>query len=101
MDDKLFFHQLELIILNSYIPYGFREQLLMDVSVLSHEENTEVHGVKGSVQQFSALASHRKRMTSCVPNEKPNKRRVCYCEKCDCGLYVVPCFKLWHTKTQL
>jgi hypothetical protein len=51
---KLFFHLLDLTILNSSIlykscggnmtPLKFREQLVRDL-VLPHEENTEIHGV--------------------------------------------------------
>jgi hypothetical protein len=44
MDEKLFFSLLDLTILNSYILYKFREQLVRDLIVLSHEENTEIRG---------------------------------------------------------
>jgi hypothetical protein len=39
------FHLLDVTILNSYILYKFREQLVRDLVVLSHEENTEIRGV--------------------------------------------------------
>jgi hypothetical protein len=41
------------------------------------------------------LAKGKKQM-SCVPNEETKQKK-----KCDCGLCVVSCFELWHTKTQL
>jgi hypothetical protein len=53
--EKLFFHLLDLTILNSYILYKFcggnmthlkfREQLARDLIVLSHKANTEICGV--------------------------------------------------------
>jgi hypothetical protein len=55
---KLFFYLLGLTILNSYILHkscegnmthlNFREQLVTGLTVLSHEEDTEIHGVPRS-----------------------------------------------------
>jgi hypothetical protein len=120
---KLLFHLLDLTILNSYILYKscgrnmthlkFREQLVRDLIVLSHEKNTEIRGVPRSQPSSSetqmsqlevkySLAGQRKRaMLSVCQMEKQSEKTVYYCEKCDCGLCVAPCFRLWYTKTQL
>jgi hypothetical protein len=51
MKKKLFFHLLDLTVLNSYVLYKswggmthlkFREQVVRDLVFLSHEENTEI-----------------------------------------------------------
>jgi hypothetical protein len=119
---KLYFHLLDLTVLNSYILYKscggnmthlkFRERLDKDL-VLSHEESTEIvvcQGVGSAVlgsnettwsKTFSALARQRKRETACVKNEKKKRTKqkaVYYCKKCDCGLCGMPCFMLWHNK---
>jgi hypothetical protein len=55
---KLFFHLLNLTILNSYIFYKFREQLIR-VLILSSEENTEIHGVPRGQSSSSEIQMSR------------------------------------------
>ena len=122
---KIFFHLLDLSILNAYIlqktcgttlsHLKFREQLVRELIARSQEENTEVHRTRrgrpsSSENQMSRLevkhSSHwpekgkERRCRVCQMNNK-SKKSVYFCKKCDCGLCVVPCFELWHTKTKL
>jgi hypothetical protein len=115
---KCFFHLFNLTILNTSCAGNmthlkFWEQLLRDLVVLSHKENTELCSVpRGqhsssetqinppAIKHFLHWSTKGKRHH--VPNEETKqKKKVYYCKKCDCGLCAVPCFELWHTKNQL
>jgi hypothetical protein len=122
---KLFFHLLDLTILNAYIlskscgstmtHLKFREQLVQDLIVLSWEENIGACGTprgrpSSSENQLVCLeikqSTHwpdkgkERRCCVCQLNKKI-KKLVYYCKKCDCGLCIVPCFEVWHTKTKI
>ncbi|PSN52550.1 PiggyBac transposable element-derived protein 4 [Blattella germanica] len=103
---KMFFHLLDLAILNAYIlqkscgstltHLKFREQLVRELIARSQEENLQV-------QEHSSHwpgKSKERRCRVCQMNKK-TKKTVYFCKKCDCGLCIVPCFEIWHTKTKL
>jgi hypothetical protein len=121
MAKKLFFHLLDLTILNAYIlnkscgnmmtHLKFREQLVRDLIVPSREENTGALGTPSSSEnQLVCLevkqSTHwpdkgkERRCRVCQLN-KQTKKSVYFCKKCDCGLCIVPCFEVWHPKTKI
>jgi hypothetical protein len=50
-------------------------------------------------ETFHALIRQRKGVPSFVLKERANEKTLYCSRKYDCGLYIVPCFELWHTKT--
>jgi hypothetical protein len=122
---KLFFHLLDLTVLNAYILNNkscgstlthlrFREQLVRDLLVLSREESTSIpvapRGRPCSGRQQSRLegkqythwlAKGKTRPCRVCQLQKKRKRTAYFCEKCDTGLCVVPCFQVWHSRTKI
>jgi hypothetical protein len=119
---KLFFHLLDLTILNAYVlsksrgstltNMKFREQLVWDLIVLSQKENTDAPVTPRG--RPSSSESHLSRLEVKHSTHWPEKRKerrcrlnkkikktVYFCKKCDCGLCIVPCFELWHIKTKI
>jgi hypothetical protein len=122
---KLFFHLLDVTILNVYVlsklrgstltHLKFREQLVRDLIVLSQKENTDAPVTprgrpSSSESELSRLEvkhlmhwpenGKECRCWVCQLNKK-KQRKLDFCKKCDCGLCIVPCFELWHTKTKI
>jgi hypothetical protein len=123
---KLFFHLMDLTILNAYIlnkscgstttHLKFREQLVRDLIVLSREGNTGARVTprgRPSLLDNQILrlevkhSSHwpekgrQRRCRLCQLNNKKTSKSLYFCPKCDCGLCIVPCFAAWHTKTKI
>jgi hypothetical protein len=122
---KLFFHLLDMTILNAFILHKtsggklthkeFRETLIQDLITECHELNVTARGVSigrpsPAVASLSRLevkhSQHwptkgtQRRCRVCSQN---NKRKVSmyYCVKCDAALCIVDCFERWHTRLKL
>jgi hypothetical protein len=52
-------------------------------------------------ETFHALARRGRGMSPFVLKEIAKEKTLCYSKNYDCGLHVVLCFELWHTKTKL
>ena len=119
---KLFFHLLDLTILNAFLLHKsnggkmthkkFRETLVRDLIVQSHEANVTLRGVSRgrpspAAAQLSRLevkhSQHwpskgkQRRCRVCSQNKK-TRNTLYFCRKCDVGLCVVDCFEKWHTR---
>ncbi|PNF34414.1 hypothetical protein B7P43_G13948 [Cryptotermes secundus] len=122
---KLFFHLLDMTVLNAYLLHKscdgkmthkkFREILVRDLILQSHEANITVSGVSrgrpsSSGAQLSRLeVKHSKhwpakgkqrRCRVCSINKKSRSTLFC-CKKCDVALCVVDCFEKWHTRVRV
>jgi len=122
---KLFFHLLDLTILNSWIllsscgaKYSHRDfRLLLVRNLIEEAGRIQDHPTPSLVGRPSAGASNVRRLESCHSQHWPAKssqircrlcsargerKRTAYkCAKCDVGLCVVPCFAEYHTKENL
>jgi hypothetical protein len=121
---KLFFHLLDMTILNAYLLHKscdgtlthkkFREGLMHDLIVQSHEANVTVRGVpRGRPSSSGAPISclevkhsqhwptkgKERRCRVCSMTKKIKKITMYHCKKCDVGLCVSDCFEIWHTRT--
>jgi hypothetical protein len=123
---KLFFHLLDLTVLNSWILlslYGAKYihkdfRLLLARNLIEEAGRSHYRPIPSLVGRPSAAAANVMRRDSRHNLHWPAKRknnircRVCSergqqkttiykCAKCDVGLCVVPCFADYHTKTNL
>ena len=122
---KLFFHLTDMTILNAFLIHkssggkmthkSFREVLVRDLIILSHEENVTASGVsRGRPSPFGIQLSRLEvKHSQHWPSKGKQRRcRVCslkkqtrttlyFCNKCDVGLCVVNCFEKWHTQVNL
>ncbi|PNF29671.1 PiggyBac transposable element-derived protein 4 [Cryptotermes secundus] len=122
---KLFFHLLDMTILNAYLLHKscggkmthkkFREVLVRDLILESHEANLTVSGVSrgrpssSGAQMVRLEVKHsqhwpakgkQRRCRVCSQNKK-RKMTFYYCEKCDVALCVADCFRRWHTRVKV
>jgi hypothetical protein len=120
---KLFFHFLDMTILNAYLLYKscggkmthkkFREILVRVLIAQTHEANITVSGISrgrpsSSGGQLSRLdvkhlqhwSSKGKQRRVCSLIKKTKSTLFCY-TKCDVGLCVVDCFEKWHTRFRM
>ena len=123
---KLFFHLLDLRVLNSwillsscrakYIHRDFRLLLLRNlIEVAGKSQDRPIPRLVGRPsaaatnvlrlesrlnQQWPAKSSTNPRCRVCSSRDQ-RKRTVYMCARCDVGLCVVPCFAEYHTKVNL
>jgi hypothetical protein len=122
---KLFFHLRDMNILNAFIIHKsiggkmthkiFREVLVWDLIILSHEENVTASGIsRGRPSPFSSQLSHsevkhsqhwpskgKQRWCHVCSLKKQSRSMLYFCNKCDIGLRIVSCFEKWHTRVNL
>jgi len=122
---KVFFHLLDLTVLNSWIllsscgpQYTHRDfRLLLVRNLIEEAGKSQVRPTPSLVGRPSAAAANVVRFESCHNQHWPakstqlhchlcssrgqRKTTVSKCAKCDVGLCVVPCFAEYHTKVNL
>jgi hypothetical protein len=122
---KLFFHLTDMTILNVFLIHkscggktthkNFREALVQELIIQSHEENVTASGISRGrpspcASQLSQIeVKHSKHWPSngkqrwcrvCSP-KKQTRHTLYFCKKWDVGLCIVDCFKKWHTHVNL
>jgi hypothetical protein len=119
---KLFFHLTDMTILNAFLIHKscggkmtqkqFREILVREIIMHSKDENVTATGISrgrpsSAASQLCRLevkhwpAKGKRRRCPLCSLKKKTRKSVCFCTKCDVGLCIFPCFKIWHTKVNL
>jgi hypothetical protein len=122
---KLFFHLLDLTVLNSWIllsscgaQYTRDFRLLLVMNLIEEAGGSHYHPTPSMLGRPSAAAAnimwldtrhnqhwptkHKNNIRCRVCSERDQRKTTIYkCAKCDVGLCVVPCFADYHTKTNL
>jgi len=122
---KLFFHLTDMTILNAFVIHkssggkmthkSFREVLVQDLILLSHDGNVTASGVsRGRSSPFASQLSRlevkhsqhwpskgKQRWCRVCSLKKQTRSMLYFCNKCDVGLCIVNCFEKWHTHVNL
>ena len=122
---KLFFHLTDMTILNAFVIHkssggkmthkSFREVLVWDLIILSHDGNVTASGVsRGRPSPFASQLSRlevkhsqhwpskgKQRWCRVCSLKKQTRSMLYFCNKCDVGLCIVNCFEKWHTHVNL